>query len=615
MSLFSDLKERRLFQIVAGYVAAGWIVVSGVDQLVDRDVLPRVVYLVALAAFVGGFFASLILGWHHGEKGRQRFTTQELALLGLVGLGTLAVSAAIVRNEFAAPPARGLAALGATEDPRRIAVLYFEDRSAEGDLAFLADGLTESLIDELGQIETLHVVSRNGVELFRDTRAAPDSIAKALEVGTLVTGTVQGSAERLRVQVALVNGSNGNQIASQRLERPRGELFELQDELAEEVSRFLRERLGEEVLTIQRRAATESQEAWELAQRANQTVRDAETLAAEGDVGLASRELARADSLYGRAEALDPDWIDPITQRGWLAYRSSRLSGYDRSEVEERIQVGMGHAARALALDPDDPDALELRGTLRYWRYLLNLVSGPEESKRTFDAAEADLRASVAANPEQASAWTSLSHLLTNKEGAIAEAKLAALRSYEADPYLTNANLTVYRLFATSLELEDQIEARNWCETGRARFPEDYRFAECELLLLVPPDDTPDLTGAWDDLERFVELSPPEMAEFNRAKGQMLIAIGLARAELPDSARAVARRARVPTSVDPLREITFFDALVHQWVGDFDEAFRLLGLYLAVNPGQVDGFAADDSWWWEDLRQDPRWAALVGRGT
>lgn len=614
MALFAELKERRIFRIVAGYVAAGWIVLSGVDQLVDREVLPRVVYLVALTCYLGGFFASLILGWYHGEKGRQQYTKRELALLALVALGTLVLSGAVVQRQFRAPPVTGLAALSPTEDPRRIAVLYFEDRSSGGELAPLADGLTESLIDELGEIQTLHVISRNGVDLYRDSRAGPDSIARALEVGTLVTGTVQGSEDRLRVQVSMVNGANGAQIASQRLERPRTELFELQDELAAEVSRFLRERLGEEVLSIERRGTTGSQEAWELAQEANQAARDAETLAGEGDAESAARGLLQADSLFAQVESLDPNWVYPITQRGWLAYRRSRLSGYNRSDVDEQIKVGMAHAERALGADPNDADALELRGTLQYWRYLLNLVSSPAESARMFDGAEADFRASVAANPNQASAWTSLSHLLTNKEGAIAEAKLAALRSYEADPYLTNANLTVYRLFTTSLELEDLIEARNWCATGRERFPDDYRFAECRLFLLTPPNQSPDLTGIWDVLERYVAMSPPEMTEFNRAKGQMLIAIGLARASMPDSARAVAQRARVTSSVDPVREITFFDALVHQWTGDYDEAFRLLGQYLAVNPGQMDAFAADDSWWWEDLRQDPRWAALVGGG-
>ncbi len=614
MGLLSEFKERRLFRIVAAYVAGGWIVLSGVDQLVDREVLPGFVYRIGLVWYVGGFLAAVVIGWYHGEKGRQKATLNEIALLGGVALAALVLSGSIVRSEFAPEGPVGLDALSATEDPRRIAVLYFEDRSPGGELRFLADGLTESLINELSEVESLHVVSRNGVELFRDAGVQPDSIARALEVGTLVEGSVTQAGERLRVIVSMINGSTGGQFASQTLDRDRGEIFELQDALTEEVSLFLRERLGDEVLQLEARFETSNAEAWELAQQAYQVARDADPLAEAGDPAAASRKLLEADSILAAVEQMDPEWADPTAQRGWLAYRQSRLSGFDRNEYDRWITVGMEHADAALAKNGSHPDALELRGTLQYWRYLLNLVSEPGESESLFEQAEADLRASILANPGQASAWTSLSHLLTNKEGTIAEAKLAALRSYEADPYLTNANLTLYRLFTTSLELEDLIEARRWCETGAERFPDDHRFQECRLLLLVPPNQVPDLTGAWETVDEYVRLSPPEQAEFNQAKGRMLIAIGLARASLPDSARAVAERARVDTTVDPVREITFFDALVHQWVGDFDEAFRLLGLYLATNPGQMDAFAADDSWWWEDLRQDPRWRNLVGGG-
>ena len=96
---------------------------------------------------------------------------------------------------------------------------------------------------------------------------------------------------------------------------------------------------------------------------------------------------------------------------------------------------------KALTLQPGDPDALELRGTLKYLRWLLNLAPDPAEAAGLMTDAEKDLRAAVAANPEQASAWNTLSHLLINKLET-AEAKLAALRAYDADPYLTNANLT-----------------------------------------------------------------------------------------------------------------------------------------------------------------------------
>src|SRR5665213_2534966 len=71
-------------------------------------------------------------------------------------------------------------------DPRRIAVMYFEDDSKGHDLGYIADGLTEALIARLSAVSGLDVVSANGAALFRDGGVAPDSIARALNAGTLV---------------------------------------------------------------------------------------------------------------------------------------------------------------------------------------------------------------------------------------------------------------------------------------------------------------------------------------------------------------------------------------------------------------------------------------------
>ncbi len=66
MSLWAELKQRRITQIVLGYLVGGWIAVSVIDQVVDREVLPLVVYEVALALYLFGILGALIVGWYHG---------------------------------------------------------------------------------------------------------------------------------------------------------------------------------------------------------------------------------------------------------------------------------------------------------------------------------------------------------------------------------------------------------------------------------------------------------------------------------------------------------------------------------------------------------------------
>jgi serine/threonine-protein kinase len=495
-------------------------------------------------------------------------------------------------------------------DPRSVAVLYFEDRSPDASLAYLSDALTETLIQRLSEVPGLRVVSRHGVRQYQGSNVTLDSISRALAVGTVVDGTVAQSGDQLRVSVSLVDASSGDEIDGTTIDRPRGEIFALQDELAREVSMFLRTGLGEEIQLRERRAGTESAEAWDLVQRALSTAEGADPLLEEGDVEAASRELSRADSLLERSEALDPEWVTPAAQRAWLSYRQARLAGaFDRAHNDRWTRDGLAHADRAVSLDTADADALEARATLAYWRHLLNLPP-VDEGVVLVETAERDFRASVAANPGQASAWGSLSHLLMNRSET-AEAKLAALRSYGADPYLANVERTLWRLFQSSMDLDDGIEAERWCGEGFQRFPEDPRFTECQLQINALRGRTPDIDEAWQLLDQYAGLYDPGAREYRRLRGQMFIAWGLARAGMADSARGVAERSRGNSELDPTRELALYEAILHNILEDNDEAFRALSVYLAANPDARGSFARSRTWWLENLRSDPRYRQLV----
>ena len=538
-----------------------------------------------------------------------------LGLGFLIGLGML-LAAAIGFGAWRMAHRGGTATAAASDDdtfdPKHIAVMYFERRGGADSLGYLADGLTEALIHELSRVPQLHVVSRNGVMPFKKATVSPDSIGRALRVGTLVEGTVAQAGNRLRVDVTLVNAETGREFGNRVLERPREDIFALQDDLAKEVAIFLREQLGPAVTLRQARQETTNAKAWELLQRAAQTAKDVDPLLASGDTAAARRHLLQADSILAGAEALDPAWSAPAVMRGWLAYRQTDLvAGLDKDYYARWLGEGLEDAERALTIKPNDPDALELRGTLRYWRYLINLEPEQRDATRLVASAEQDLRAAVAGNPSAALAWTWLSHLLLN-QAQTAEAKLAALKAYEADPYLSSVRTTIWRLFQASLDLEDAAEATHWCDEGRRRFPQHHRFTECRLWLFALKGVKPDVPKAWELLDQYTKLAPATSREFNRPFGQMLVAMAVARAGLLDSARHVAERARADATVDPTRDLAFFEAAARAIMGDKDVALRLMATYVAANPQARSSIARDESWWWRDLRTDPRWRSMLG---
>lgn len=553
-------------------------------------------------------------------SGRYRPPRQFLRRPGIVAGGLVAALVVamlgvfyLIRDDPAEAARRvrasALETLEETADPRRIAVLYFEPRSPQEELPYLAAGLTEALIDELSQVDALEVTSRNGSALFREAVVAPDSIGKVLRVGTLVDGTVALSEDRIRVNVSFIRASTGESFGRSRVDRPRAELFALQDDLAREVAEVLREDLGDEIDLLEFHAVDPDAvpvEAWELVQRAIASEDQADDLARAGDSEGAMRRLAAADSLLAQAERIAPAWIEPTARRGWIDYARSRVSGFDDlSQTEHWIGEGLGHADIALNLAPEYPDALELRGTLKYWKYLLNLGE-PGEGDELVRDAEADLGGAVSVNSQQASAWSSLSHLFANKD-RLAEAKLAAVRSYESDPYLRNTDLTLWRLFFISFALAESSEANRWCDEGRRRFPDNPRFTLCRIMVNALPDAEPDVASLWSLLEHYVELSSPDDRPFSELRGQMMVAMALVQAGLPDSARAVVVRSRGDPDVDPTRELAYWESVVRSVLGDLDEAFSQLTIHLAANPGAVEG----ESWYLEPLREDPRWNLLA----
>jgi len=525
---------------------------------------------------------------------------------GLVGV--LVVAGFGAYRAWGKPPAAE-----AGIDANRIAVLYFENRSGNDSLSSLADGITEALIHELSEVKPLQVISRNGVTPYRNAAVSPDSIGRALKVGTLVEGTVAQSGERLRLNVSLIDANTGEEIGSRQLERPREEIFDLQDDLAKEVSLFLRERLGQEIQVQALRVGTRNLRAWELLQQAGKLSKDVDALLTAGDTTAAARRLNEADSILRGVEKLDAEWITPPIERGWLAYRQMDLvPGFDKTLYSKWIDRGLENANRAIQLKADDPDALELRGILEYWRWILNLEPDQAAAKQLFASAERDMRAAVAAKPNAARAWTYLSHLLAG-QGQTAESKLAAVRSYEADPYLSSAKQTLSSLFNASFDLEDQVEAVHWCEEGQRRFPDYFRFTECQLWLMGMKGQKPDIAKAWKINEELVKVSPPNLKEFNTLYGNMLVALALVRAGLPDSARSVMVRSRGDPSIDATRDLAYYEALVRIQLGDKDEAFRLLSTYVAANPQMRSGIAKDETWLMRDLRSDPRFVTAFGK--
>ena len=501
--------------------------------------------------------------------------------------------------------------IGTDTDPNHIAVLYFDDQS-DGKLRALADGLTESLIDELGAVKQLKVVSRNGVAPFKGKNVSTDSIEKVLKVGTIVNGSVAQSGDRLRVKVELTDAVTGNQIASKTFDKARTDLFTLQDTLAKEVSQALRSQLGKEIDNAIARPGTSNAQAWEALQQVKQTLSSVDSVAATAGVQPAMDLLTSTDADLEKIEAMDPKWSDPVVLHGFNAFHRVTIGANGNpQQIPKWLDAANADAEHALQLNPKDAEALELRGTVRFFKWSYNLEADPSNPQKLLLQSEADFRAAVQENPLQATAWNGLSYVL-NSKNQYSQAKLAAQNAYNSDPYLKDVNKTIWRLFQNSIALNLPTEAKRWCDVGHQRFPDNYRFTECRLWLDDLPGQKLSADSVWKDYKDFMAQVPASVKPFNELKAGMLVALGLARAGLPDSGRAVAARSRGNPQIDPASELMVYEAQFRAQVGDKDDAIRLLERFFAANPPQRAFAKDDDSFWWDPIRDDPRYKALIG---
>jgi len=126
-------------------------------------------------------------------------------------------------------------ALPLAELPNSIAVLPFADRSATQDQEYFADGLADTLLHVLSQVQGLKVAARTSSFAFKGQNESVKSIASQLGVANILEGSVQKSGNRIRVIAQLVEAEQGTQIWSHTFDGTLDDIFSIQDQIAEEV--------------------------------------------------------------------------------------------------------------------------------------------------------------------------------------------------------------------------------------------------------------------------------------------------------------------------------------------------------------------------------------------
>jgi len=121
-------------------------------------------------------------------------------------------------------------------DPKRVAILPLANMSPDPSDEYFADGMTEELIDRLAQVKSLKVIARTSVMSYKKKEKKASEIARELEVGTLVEGSVRKAGNRVRVTVQLINAGTEEHLWSSHYDKNLDDNFAVQSEIAEKVA-------------------------------------------------------------------------------------------------------------------------------------------------------------------------------------------------------------------------------------------------------------------------------------------------------------------------------------------------------------------------------------------
>lgn len=255
--------------------------------------------------------------------------------------------------------------------PSAIAVLPFNDMSAEQDQDHFCEGLAEELIDALTHIDGLRVAARSSSFQFRGGRTDIREVGRKLGVDAVLEGSVRKAGDTLRITVQLADTATGYQQWSQRFERPAGDVFAIQDEIAEKVATTLRgEALSEQERQILRRKQTAA-ETYDLYLRGRQCLHR-----------MRQPDLDNSREIFERAIALDPEYAP-----AWAGLATSHAVLYEWwGARDENLQHADRASRVALELGPDLADAHVARGLVL-------------SQTRKYDEAEAHFETAARINP------------------------------------------------------------------------------------------------------------------------------------------------------------------------------------------------------------------------
>jgi TolB-like protein/Flp pilus assembly protein TadD len=380
-TILAELRHRGVFKVAAAYAAIGWVLLEVLSVLFQNFGAPDWIVKVATTLILAGFPVACLMAWGFD-------ITPEGVRPVPLGLGK---SVPQPENAVSGPDA--VVEPGPTPS---VAVLAFDNFSAEPEQAYFSDGIAEDIITDLSRLSQLRVIARNSSFTYKGRPVDVRQVGRELGARYVLEGSVRKAGQRVRVASQLTDTTTGSLVWAERFDRDLTDIFAVQDEISLEIIEALTIKLTPEMEARLTRRAAVDLEARNLFLRGRE---HAYLLTANGG--------AEARKLLERAIAISPDFAAALA---FIAFTLVEDYVMGRGDDPQRsLESGLAIARRACALDDQDPYA--------HWSLSMALLWS-----RQHDEAMVAVRDSLALAPNLADGHMQLANLqyyMGDIEGAL----------------------------------------------------------------------------------------------------------------------------------------------------------------------------------------------------
>ena len=344
---WARIRRHKVVEWTLAYIAFGYALLHGVQMLREAFEWPLLVSRITVVLLLLGIPVAATLAWYHGHRARQRISGPELSIL----IALLVVAGSVLwyvsRHERSASSATagapGSAARHAAFNPpaHSIAVLPFINLSGGPEQDYFSDGLTEELLNSLAEINELQVAARTSAFSFKGKDNDLGTIARKLNVGSILEGSVRRSGRTIRVNAQLINAVTGFHLWSKNYDRDLGDVLKLQTEIASAVAQALKVTLLGDISEKIELGGTHNPSAFDAYLRGLETYQSRHE----------DRDIPAAIAAYAEAIRLDPNYALAFAGRAFALtdYTAAVATG---AAIREGFEKAEADARRAIALAP-----------------------------------------------------------------------------------------------------------------------------------------------------------------------------------------------------------------------------------------------------------------------